>query len=591
MSVSNSSILLMLTLAGALSVLVVWQLHHDLIRQALESGDWNRKDDPGLSNIRIKVPTNTVVPMTNHSNQREQPKSDTTKSSVNVEIETSKSNATTGVRDHELPEALRLDPSLLPLSRLTPSTAAENCCAHWLHHAKHRRNRQTKRQKNRRNAEESKQRRTCTGICFTPHACDEDGRDGFKGDGVYPFKDQSEKERFALRLKPGKIGRDNCMQPSRQVPPIEWNTSSQFPFPELPPVGCSHYTGGGGSGAFQHLYIIPGAKLAFCGIPKVGITGWKQFFRFVMGAHDYLSLPYGKPDMNAWSFDRLEPRVQQEIWNDKEWTFAAILRDPAERLLSAYLDKLKINEGKRGGNIAKGMNLTKEFSFENFLEYLEKDSPEELNCRNENEGLPSLTGMNWCADPHWRPQVWGCGMSEKIDRFDFLGTLDHIADHTRALLEKVNLWESHGKFYRYAKSGRTSRFSSCITLYALQDEFDRTPPHLQHVGFQQQQPSLDQSLSEATGTKHASSKAFQRGAAGEDRKSWDVLGHARHASKKTDEYYNPELLRRVKDLYREDYQIWNLVNTPNGGWVSGKDILPDVLKSSSRQRRSRGMND
>eukprot|EP00536_Pseudo-nitzschia_multiseries_P005460 jgi/Psemu1/190557/e_gw1.102.22.1 len=482
-----------------------------------------------------------------------------------------KSNVSPSAHDHELPEALRLNPSLLPSSPIGRRTESQNCCSIWTTRARDAR----KRRKNGRKTSNST--RTCTGVCFTPHACDKNEQNGFKGNQVYPFKDESEKERFPINPKPGRNsnGRISCFQPSRQVPPNEWNTSSQFPFPELPPPGCSRFTAGGGSGSFQHLYIIPDAKLAFCAIPKVGITGWQQFFRFVMGSHDYLSLPYGKPDLGAWSFDRLEPKVQQEIWNDKEWTFAVILRDPAERLLSAYLDKLEITEDKRGrkGSFARKLKLSNNFSFENFLEYLEKDSPRELSCKNDLEALPSLTGINWCSDPHWRPQSWGCGISEKIDRFDFIGTMNNIANHTKALLEKVNLWESHGKFYRYTKSERTSETSSCVALFALQDELDRIPPHLQHVGFQQQQISLNQNHIESNN------------ATGEEQKSWDVLGHARHASKKTDKYYTPELLQRVQDLYWADYQVWNLVNKPSGDWGSGTEILPELLKASSQHRK------
>lgn len=36
----------------------------------------------------------------------------------------------------------------------------------------------------------------------------------------------------------------------------------------LPPPGCSIFNNGGGSGAYQHLMLLPEAKMAFCGIPK-----------------------------------------------------------------------------------------------------------------------------------------------------------------------------------------------------------------------------------------------------------------------------------------------------------------------------------
>jgi hypothetical protein len=39
-------------------------------------------------------------------------------------------------------------------------------------------------------------------------------------------------------------------------------------------------------------------------------------------------------------FDRLRPEIQEQVWNDASWTKAIFIRDPAERVLSAYLDKV-----------------------------------------------------------------------------------------------------------------------------------------------------------------------------------------------------------------------------------------------------------
>jgi len=373
--------------------------------------------------------------------------------------------------------------------------------------------------------------------------------------------------------------------PTRHVQPRNrWNTSSPFPFVEdLPPTGCSRFTGSGGSGSFQNLIIIPGAKLAFCGIPKVGITNWLQFIRFVMGAHDYTSFPHGKPDLHSWNFDLLHPEVQERIWNDPEWTFAAILRNPAERLLSAYLDKLKVQAGKQGGGIAKHLNFNESFTFDVFLEYLEKEVPDDLDCTDKQ--LPAaLTGITWGTDPHWRPQVWGCGMSEKIDRFDFIGSLDHVEKHSQALLERVGLWESHGKHYRNGKSKRTAGFNPCVQLFPLQDEFESTPLSSRHVGFQKKKEYNETNNSEPESYNYRNTKKGKNEKDKKEKLSWDAIGHARGAGKKKDEYYTPELYQKVEEkLYKADYQVWNLLDNENGDWVSGKEILPHLLKAQEKK--------
>jgi len=644
---SNVSIRLGLLLVGVLGLVSVWKLHRSLmplLQQDMMIGrlsynldlPWmvgsnansntNAKSDTTNGNFEVPIVSgiaavdnvdhvNNVDPTGNHSNRRKRKRKQAKKktktppetkqkppiNAVLAALLTDASNFTSSNGDVEtnavdivLPRALQLSPSLFPSSRMNHSIAQQYCCPFWL----------KKKPTTFVAALEKKKNGVsiCTGTCFTPDACDNSNNDNndsmgrlrrqqhYNGEAtninIYPFKDQSEKDQFPRNPNLAKIKRDNCFRPRSHAPPTEWNTSSQFPFPTLPPMGCSYFTGAGGSGAFQNLYIVPGAKLAFCGIPKVGITNWKQFLRYLMGAHDYLAIPYYKRDLEMWSFDLLAPEVQQQIWNDKDWTFAAILRDPAERLLSAYLDKLKINtKGRRSGSIAKKVNLTEDFSFADFLERLEQnqipsisnndeddyknddiknedEDKGELNCRDREK--PKFMGINWCTDPHWRPQVWGCGMSEKIDRFDFLGTIDHVAEHSKALLEQVDLWESHGKFYRNAQSKRTSRANGCMALFALQDELNRRPLHLQQLGFQQIKK--------------------------DERIIGDVVGHSRGAGRRTNTYYTPELLQKVQELYRADYEVWNLVNKPNGDWVSGKDILPDLLAASKQAPSKRRDN-
>ncbi len=80
-------------------------------------------------------------------------------------------------------------------------------------------------------------------------------------------------------------------------------------------------------------------------------------------------------------FDALEPHVQRRIWEADEWTWAAFIRNPAERLLSAYLDKV---ESKK-----------KEWTFEKFVDSLSKSTDNITTC----DGADPFYGLNWCSDP------------------------------------------------------------------------------------------------------------------------------------------------------------------------------------------------
>jgi hypothetical protein len=76
-----------------------------------------------------------------------------------------------------------------------------------------------------------------------------------------------------IRLK------QRCVEkPELTLPNVTWCSSNETRYNSteialgmyghVPQPGCSLVTEGGGSGPWQHLYIIPKAKLAFCGIPK-----------------------------------------------------------------------------------------------------------------------------------------------------------------------------------------------------------------------------------------------------------------------------------------------------------------------------------
>ena len=96
----------------------------------------------------------------------------------------------------------------------------------------------------------------------------------------------------------------------------------------------------GNSGPYDRALLFPSNNLLFCGIPKAGITQWLQFLRFTLGAKDYQSSPYSKFDARLFYFDKVHPKHHGHIW--KNFTKAILLREPAERLLSAYLDKVAL---------------------------------------------------------------------------------------------------------------------------------------------------------------------------------------------------------------------------------------------------------
>ena len=124
-------------------------------------------------------------------------------------------------------------------------------------------------------------------------------------------------------------------------------------------------------------------------------------------------------------------------------------------------------------------------------------------------------------------------MSEFLPRFSFVGSLNHIDTQVRTMLNDVGLWESHGKYYHWHMDKKSASGSRCIS----------PPPSLKVgeklFGFQQKPKSSMNDTLRASDTGY---------------------GHATDSKTKMDTYYTPEMLKKVKELYKQDYKLWDLVN-------------------------------
>jgi hypothetical protein len=273
----------------------------------------------------------------------------------------------------------------------------------------------------------------------------------------------------------------------------------------------------------HHLYYIPQAKLIFCGIPKVGISEWIKFFRHTYGAKDYLSTPYYKHDTAEFHISKLPLEKAQTLCNDPTWVKAAIWRDPAERLMSAYLDK-----------IVRERYTQKYF-------YVGKDDPHYVLTFEEFVMLVTTSnvtdhhdrrGLHYRVDPHWRPQLFAwCGMDHTLPLFDFIGSFDYLPEHTKLLLERVGIWESYGKIFSPSNVSSVGHRGGNTCMIPPPDELgdDDIAKDVPYIGFNQRQP---------IGNKHS-------------------VQHGTRSKSKVGQYYTPELSAMVRTAYASDYAIWD----------------------------------
>ena len=209
-----------------------------------------------------------------------------------------------------------------------------------------------------------------------------------------------------------------------------------------------------GAGWDKDPIIIEEYRLVFFTIPKVGCTVFKQLFRRMMGYSDWhvQREPYVPHDPGSNGLKYLHHYPVQKanhFLTSPEWTRAIFIRDPKERILSAYLDKVIKDTALKGGYIQRNC-CTK------------KHKPNICGV-SAKKRVPSVTGddcsfqcflndiTKHCDDPHWRPQ------KRRIDKIfweniDFVGHMETMSLDAETLLKKlrstktnsVDAWERYG---------------------------------------------------------------------------------------------------------------------------------------------------
>ncbi|CAM9252478.1 unnamed protein product, partial [Heterosigma akashiwo] len=274
-----------------------------------------------------------------------------------------------------------------------------------------------------------------------------------------------------------------------------------------------------------HLFFIPKGKLIFCGIPKVGMTEWVKFFRHVVGAKDYLSLPHFKKDRENFLMSRLDISTATQLFDDPTWTKAVFFRNPLDRLLSAYMDKIAgMAFTQTVFNISTNDETEKNRRpVLTFSEFVDK-----LTDQSTLEDCDDPKGLTACTDPHWRPQMLTCGLDHLLPKYDFIGNFDHISAHTQMLLEKVGLWEKYGATFDDGKN-------TIIPLKPGQHQcWVAAPFRLPNEtiwGFNQRGPSGAGNNLHATGSHN-----------------------------KLAESYTPELIEKVRKAYALDFAVWDEIS-------------------------------
>jgi hypothetical protein len=190
--------------------------------------------------------------------------------------------------------------------------------------------------------------------------------------------------------------------------------------------------------------VLEDYKLIFFTSAKVGCTVWKQLFRRIMGQKDWKAestknlLPWN-PELNGlkylYDYDR---ETASRMLSSPEYTRAIFVREPKERLLSAYLDKGVQNSFFISQKCCPSTNTCAEVaksSLSNFFDLIQT-----------------------CENGHWKPQ--GRRMEAKYWPYiNFVGRMETVADDAKTLLKSVGAWDKFGKS-GWGKHGNVSVFET-----------------------------------------------------------------------------------------------------------------------------------
>ena len=178
--------------------------------------------------------------------------------------------------------------------------------------------------------------------------------------------------------------------------------------------------------------VLDEFKLIFFTTAKNACTIWLQLMRRMMHIKKWNEVDNNVEKLLPWNpeYNGLKYLYDynisyaSDILTNPKWTRAIFVRDPKERFLSAYIDKV--------------------IRSENYI--LNKCCPTTGNCvepakSNITRFLHEVA--YFCHNQHWRPQNMQM-TSQQWSYVNFVGHMDTIQEDAERLLKRLGVWEQYG---------------------------------------------------------------------------------------------------------------------------------------------------
>jgi len=189
--------------------------------------------------------------------------------------------------------------------------------------------------------------------------------------------------------------------------------------------------------------VVEKYKLVFFWVPKVACTVWTVLFHRMMGM-DTSELTFDQihdPEINPLRYLKdYDLDAADKMMQDPAWTRAIFVRNPHERLLSAYLDKgigrnFTVLQKRCCPDTLSCMSTPETQTLEHFVALISGDVP---TTNKENKKVKKK-----CVNQHWAPFTDRVE-SKYWEHVNFVGHFETLQADARTLLEKIGAWEEFG---------------------------------------------------------------------------------------------------------------------------------------------------
>eukprot|EP00537_Pseudo-nitzschia_pungens_P016567 CAMPEP_0172410030 /NCGR_PEP_ID=MMETSP1061-20121228/76671_1 /TAXON_ID=37318 /ORGANISM="Pseudo-nitzschia pungens, Strain cf. pungens" /LENGTH=433 /DNA_ID=CAMNT_0013146199 /DNA_START=830 /DNA_END=2131 /DNA_ORIENTATION=+ len=207
--------------------------------------------------------------------------------------------------------------------------------------------------------------------------------------------------------------------------------------------------------------VIESHKLLFFTIPKNACSTYKQLFRRMMGHSDWNhpSVNPHDPSTNGLKYlGQYPPQKQRKFLTSPDWTRAIVVRDPLERVLSAYMDKALHTGPAEWKPRVEGAHVKKHCCNSNSNSNNNNNNAKTNPACQRHPLVPYTTPLTednfpfsdfveyfltTCKDAHWKPQHLRLHKGN-LKWINFVGHFETIKDDTKRLLERIGAYEEFG---------------------------------------------------------------------------------------------------------------------------------------------------